>query len=504
MLEGCSSVRAPASSSGSAPTTGRFKPPGTTPVALLSVKRNPNKPRGANKSDEFCLPVLPDIPEAYTEANPEFSASMSEEKEMKSKPCTPQPAGKKKKGGNDVKSERETSVDTADKDRGALQSSGALNSKKQASRTSTKEIAVLSAGDTSIETEKRKKKHRRGKRNNDSNDAATEAMDSSMGCETTTGADSVIVIISDSSKDKTAGAPMSIEPAADAAAAVDAAANDGGGGMDEEGVSNDGAQQQQFQPASTRSPEIAVKSKRNKQAMLRSHDMDVGGGDVDAVDAAANDAGGGVDEEGVSNVQPASIRSRTSTQAIAVKSKRNKQAMLKSHDMDVGCGDVDVENLQRRLSEIDGLFRIPLEKEGDLDLARKFVAKSQAFLVQLAEHAEECGLLQGAIFQDLLARLSRSDPHATFVISNRTSRLPKRELEDILAVEAMERAQALCNLVRIKIEDDNDLKLVRKALREASQFFKDLRHYQKYQQVQLHGRSLTEMEVVAGLRTMWR
>jgi len=65
------------------------------------------------------------------------------------------------------------------------------------------------------------------------------------------------------------------------------------------------------------------------------------------------------------------------------------------------------------------------------------------------------------------------------------------------AHEMMEQARDLRSLVRIKIEDDNDLKLVRQALRESDSFFKDLRAF-RYQL--LDNKGITELELLCAIR----
>lgn len=133
---------------------------------------------------------------------------------------------------------------------------------------------------------------------------------------------------------------------------------------------------------------------------------------------------------------------------------------------------------------MEGLLRIKFDKDSDLDRARQSVSRSQTFLTKLAELSSELGLLQGTIFQDLLARLSRANPDGNEDL--RSSRLSMREpLDNFPADQAQmltEQAAELRNLVRIKIEDDNDLKLVRQALRESNMFLKEFRHYHRHKQ----------------------
>lgn len=166
--------------------------------------------------------------------------------------------------------------------------------------------------------------------------------------------------------------------------------------------------------------------------------------------------------------------------------------------------ELDIAGLQRRFMEMEGLLRIPFNKDGDVDRARTFVSRSQVFLTKLAELSQQMGLLQGTIFQDLLARLSRANDGSQNM-DLRSSRLSMREpLDEVPPDQAnklMTQANELLNLVRIKIEDDNDLKLVRQALRESALFFKDLRTYNRYHS-STQGKRVCELDLLEQLRYM--
>ena len=80
------------------------------------------------------------------------------------------------------------------------------------------------------------------------------------------------------------------------------------------------------------------------------------------------------------------------------------------------------------------------------------------------------------------------------------------ELPAEVASELTEQASELRNLVRIKVEDDNDLKLVRQALRESALFFKDLRHFTRHHQklgaASAKNKASCELDLLEELRYM--
>lgn len=131
--------------------------------------------------------------------------------------------------------------------------------------------------------------------------------------------------------------------------------------------------------------------------------------------------------------------------------------------------------LSARLGEMEAMLRLAFSGAEDLVEAAQRVSKCQSFLTLLAEQASKRGLLQGTAFQQLMrgAQTGPSKGHIGRFRPDGTVNLPppaapcifESELAD---VQAALRAQALVDLVRVKIEDDNDLKLARRCLDDSA------------------------------------
>ena len=100
---------------------------------------------------------------------------------------------------------------------------------------------------------------------------------------------------------------------------------------------------------------------------------------------------------------------------------------------------------------------------------RERVASSLAFDTGLGQRAADSGQLKGTIFQALLAY---SDGSHGATASSVGLELSEEEWQ----AEA-QGADALRKLVRIKVQDDNDLKAAHGALTSCSDFFANLRVY---------------------------
>ena len=121
--------------------------------------------------------------------------------------------------------------------------------------------------------------------------------------------------------------------------------------------------------------------------------------------------------------------------------------------------------------EVECLLRAQLrEREDAVQEARERVTAALAFDNALGKLASDRGILKGTIFQALLASVEGSDSASAKSVG----------LDDMSASEWVSqaaRADALRKLVRIKVQDDNDLKAANGALSSCGDFFANLSIY---------------------------
>jgi hypothetical protein len=125
--------------------------------------------------------------------------------------------------------------------------------------------------------------------------------------------------------------------------------------------------------------------------------------------------------------------------------------------------------MQGQWVEVECLLRVQLRGAEALDDARERVTNSLAFDSLLAQRASDSGQLTGTIFQALLARADGS--------ADATASSVSLELGDADWDNDAASADALRKLVRIKVQDDNDLKAANGALQSCADFFSNLRVY---------------------------
>ena len=126
--------------------------------------------------------------------------------------------------------------------------------------------------------------------------------------------------------------------------------------------------------------------------------------------------------------------------------------------------------MQGQWVEVECLLRVQLRSPEALQEARKRVSESLAFDSSLGERAAGSGVLKGTIFQGLLAKADGQD-EAT------ASSVGLNEMADSEWEEQAAGADALRKLVRIKVQDDNDLKAANGALSSCAEFFANLGIY---------------------------
>ena len=146
-----------------------------------------------------------------------------------------------------------------------------------------------------------------------------------------------------------------------------------------------------------------------------------------------------------------------------------------------------MDSLRGALCEIDMTLRLKIQDDAALSLAAEEVKASLAFLSSLAEHSERSGVLQGAAFQQLLRSCGPSMGHLgrtpTVKDSGGASGTMVGDMgvvtrvfnDPATTIRMAMGAQKLINLVRVKLEDDNDLNLARRCLGDAQRCLSRLR-----------------------------
>ena len=146
-----------------------------------------------------------------------------------------------------------------------------------------------------------------------------------------------------------------------------------------------------------------------------------------------------------------------------------------------------MDSLRGALCEIDMTLRLKIQDDAALSLAAEEVKASLAFLSSLAEHSERSGVLQGAAFQQLLRSCGPSMGHlgrtptvkdssgASGTMVGDMGVVTRVFTDPATTIRMAMGAQKLINLVRVKLEDDNDLNLARRCLGDAQRCLSQLR-----------------------------
>ena len=140
--------------------------------------------------------------------------------------------------------------------------------------------------------------------------------------------------------------------------------------------------------------------------------------------------------------------------------------------LDQGDDPTDEElfsTMQGQWVEVECLLRVQLRTLEALEEGRKRVSESLAFDNALGQKATQLGVLKGTIFQALLARADGS--------ADSTAASVGVEMGDAEWESQAAGADALRKLVRIKVQDDNDLKAANGALSSCAEFFANLSTY---------------------------
>ena len=119
--------------------------------------------------------------------------------------------------------------------------------------------------------------------------------------------------------------------------------------------------------------------------------------------------------------------------------------------------------------EVECLLRVQLRSAELLEEARERVKASLAFDGRVSQTATTAGVLKGAVFQALLAHCDGS--------ADATAASVGLDISDAEWDELTQGADALRKLIRIKVQDDNDLKTANNALSSCAEFFTNIAVY---------------------------
>jgi len=135
----------------------------------------------------------------------------------------------------------------------------------------------------------------------------------------------------------------------------------------------------------------------------------------------------------------------------------------------------EIDRLKTRSMEVEALLREKFDDEGCIETCRSKLEQCSEFYESLGKLASTLKVLKGAFFQELLSR-GTGKPRG-HINRDRVTGLVK--LEEVLTdEEEMQKmilsAEALCDLVRVKIEDDNDLGLALSVVGDSLDFFTEM------------------------------
>ena len=139
----------------------------------------------------------------------------------------------------------------------------------------------------------------------------------------------------------------------------------------------------------------------------------------------------------------------------------------------------EVDRLKGRAMEVEAVLRLDFGSEGCIGEATDKLKACSDFYEQLTQVAEKLGVLKGAAFQEMLGR-GTGNPRG-HINRDRVTGLVKLEeaLPEAELQEAIAKAEGLCDLVRVKIEDDNDLGLALSVVQDSTAFLDEMKRVAK-------------------------
>lgn len=135
----------------------------------------------------------------------------------------------------------------------------------------------------------------------------------------------------------------------------------------------------------------------------------------------------------------------------------------------------EIDRLKTRSMEVEALLRVQFDNEGCIPECRTKLEQCSEFYENLGKLATQLNVLKGAAFQELLGR-GTGNPRGN-INRDRVTGLVK--LETVITThgelqQMVQLAEGLCDLVRVKIEDDNDLGLALSVVGDSLDFFTEM------------------------------
>lgn len=154
--------------------------------------------------------------------------------------------------------------------------------------------------------------------------------------------------------------------------------------------------------------------------------------------------------------------------AVAASDREAAEIIIRALDPSDLPQDV-VSELQTRQLEVEMLLRLPLAGDAELREAALRVGEALRFDEGLAALAESSGSGKASMFQSMLAALPQQG--ASEGAANATAAKPPPAVSEADWLELTAKADRLRKLIKIKIQDDNDLRTARKGLELCEAFF---------------------------------
>jgi hypothetical protein len=141
--------------------------------------------------------------------------------------------------------------------------------------------------------------------------------------------------------------------------------------------------------------------------------------------------------------------------------------------------EAEVDRLKGRAMEVEAVLRLDFGSAGCIDEATEKLNTCSEFYEQLQSVADTLGVLKGAAFQEMLGR-GTGNPRGHINRERVTGLVKLEEVLDAAAMaSAISKAEGLSDLVRVKIEDDNDLGLALSVVQDSVAFIDEMKRVAK-------------------------
>ena len=164
------------------------------------------------------------------------------------------------------------------------------------------------------------------------------------------------------------------------------------------------------------------------------------------------------------------------------KEEKKEQILVSCPQMDENDEDMlpkSKRSVRMQFYDACALLRCDFKNEMEFDTLKNSVLELLSFLNELRSFAKSMGVLEGTVFQELLS-----------IFKNDHRNLSHKMSMNVPELKALvPQAQQLIALLRIKVEDDGDLNLARKALRETRMLLEGIKTMAKK-------KNMEEMDIV--------